>query len=695
MTTIPAPYAEPGATSGPLPSASARAERDRAFLSAIVDSSPDAIIGRDLDGIIVTWNKGAERLLGYTAAEAIGQPLLMIVPDDIKQIVAEAMPHIHEGQDFISIDTTRLAKDGRVVNVAITAARVLDAQGHVIGVGSVVRDITERLQMQEALRASESRLRQLVDNAQDIIWESELDGRLTFVNSACEQHLGYTPAELEGRPISVLLPPEDDVRAREILAGHLDHIAAGEQPPPMEFDCQHIRKDEQRIYVQAIAFVLLDAAGLPYRLQGITRNVDAHKRAEVMLRESEERLRLVFANSPSPVAIYDEHGEIKEISPAIAGIMGVPPDVMLERMAEIHAAATQLEPAQRTVEGLAAAGITTEDFARNWLGIMQAIAECARQPGARVHQEQRVKTATGEIRDLSCMYQAFSRGASGIEIVSTIHDVTAMRALARLLQEANSELEQRVQERTAELRATVEELRHANAGKDSFLAAISHELRTPLMGVLSMSEVLESEIAGPLTPNQARYVGAIRYSGDRLLDTVNSVLLYTELLANTTPVRSEICRLAELCTIASRSVRDSAERKQQSLRQEIVPFDLEIRSDADGIMNVLKLLLHNAVKFTPEHGAITLTAAGTSEADSVRITVADTGIGMTTEQMAGIFRPFYQADKTLTRRYEGLGLGLAYVHAMIQRLGGSVAVESSLGQGSCFTITLPRHMPLT
>lgn len=111
------------------------------------------------------------------------------------------------------------------------------------------------------------------------------------------------------------------------------------------------------------------------------------------------------------------------------------------------------------------------------------------------------------------------------------------------------------------------------------------------------------------------------------------------------------------------------------------------------MVNVLRMLLDNAVKFTPEGGRIDLSAVYLPGADEVRITVADTGIGMSPEEVAGVFDPLSQGDKTLARRFEGLGIGLAYAHKMVELLGGSIVVESEPGAGSCFMVTLPARAP--
>lgn len=419
------------------------------------------------------------------------------------------------------------------------------------------------------------------------------------------------------------------------------------------------------------------------------------------LRDSEERFRLVLENSPNPILLWDQTGALTYVSPGMQKMFGYDQQKMMAGVAGVKAAAAQLSEADRTPEKLVAAGVSQRLIVESWLQTLATIEQCIAQPGVKVQAEACLLDAARNLHTLAITSQGYKHSSSKFEVVSVAHDISELRNMQRLLQEANAALEQQVADRTADLQATVnqlqatmQELQHANAGKDAFLAAVSHELRTPLTAILSMSELLETGLRGPLNPDQAKYVAAINKGGHRLLATVNHILLYTDLLASDFRIEYEVCRLDELCAFATRSVKATAVDKRQHIAQVVVPTDLVVRSYAQGIVQMLKILLDNAVKFTPEGGRIEVRITEGTMVDAagkkvVHLTVSDTGIGMDEAQQAALFHAFTQGDLTLARRYEGLGLGLAYVHELIKRMGGAVAVVSVPGEGSCFTVTLP------
>ncbi|HEV2688136.1 MAG TPA: PAS domain S-box protein, partial [Bryobacteraceae bacterium] len=197
-----------------------RAERERR-LAAIVESSADAILGRDLNGTITSWNKGAEGIFGYTAQEAIGQPLSIIVPPERSDEVPEITERLRRGERVDHYETVRVAKHGHHVPVSLSVSAIRDEHGNMVGASAIARDITERKQAQQALRQSEERLQGIINSAMDAIITVDSGQRVVVFNRAAEQVFRCTAQEAIGQPIEKFIPE----RLREIHRQHVQDYA--------------------------------------------------------------------------------------------------------------------------------------------------------------------------------------------------------------------------------------------------------------------------------------------------------------------------------------------------------------------------------------------------------------------------------------------------------------------------------------
>jgi signal transduction histidine kinase/DNA-binding response OmpR family regulator len=264
------------------------------------------------------------------------------------------------------------------------------------------------------------------------------------------------------------------------------------------------------------------------------------------------------------------------------------------------------------------------------------------------------------------------------------------------LRAGNAELERRVAARTAELSARTRELSLANGAlvraartKDEFLASMSHELRTPLTGILGLAEVLRMGIQGPLTEKQLNSLGLIEESGQHLLALINDILDVAKVEAGKMELELRPVMVAEVCQASVQFVKEMAAKKQLRL---IVDRDMGVttlQADARRLKQMLVNLLSNAVKFTPEGGQVGLEVRSEPAQQRVRFTVWDTGIGIAPDDLEKLFKPFVQLDSRLAREYSGTGLGLSLVMGLAELHGGSVAVESTPGKGSRFSILMP------
>lgn len=257
-------------------------------------------------------------------------------------------------------------------------------------------------------------------------------------------------------------------------------------------------------------------------------------------------------------------------------------------------------------------------------------------------------------------------------------------------------LQRQLQERNAQLQAQAEALAHANAelsravrAKDEFLASMSHELRTPLNAILGMSEVLCDEVYGPLNERQVKSVRTIEESGRHLLDLINDILDVAKIEASKVELELAPVSIETVCEASLGLIKQNALKKQLKVSSSLDRAVTTLQADERRLKQILVNLLANAVKFTPAGGAVGLEVAGDAERETVHFTVWDTGIGIAVEDMERLFQPFVQLDSRLSREHTGTGLGLSLVQRLAEMHGGGVSVESEVGKGSRFTVSLP------
>lgn len=273
------------------------------------------------------------------------------------------------------------------------------------------------------------------------------------------------------------------------------------------------------------------------------------------------------------------------------------------------------------------------------------------------------------------------------ELLHRVRNMVEIRTLYRRTAEQNRDLERRVFDRTAELSSALDAARQADRAKLDFLSVMSHELRTPLNSIIGFADVLGSEAMGKLGhPEYVEYVKLIEESGKSLLTMVNNILDYTRGSTGAIELQESDVNLPQLLTFCVDLLGPKAESKRLTLSvPAYAPFRL--RADQRRLREMILNVLDNAVKFTPPNGHVQ--ASIERRDDSVAIVIGDDGPGIAPEIMGRIFNPFIQAERSLVRQHEGIGLGLPIVRRFAELHGGSVELDSVPGRGTVVAILLP------
>ncbi|MCC5834036.1 MAG: hypothetical protein JJU20_04820 [Opitutales bacterium] len=275
-----------------------------------------------------------------------------------------------------------------------------------------------------------------------------------------------------------------------------------------------------------------------------------------------------------------------------------------------------------------------------------------------------------------------------------------LRTQAGQLASLNRSLEAQVADRTSELKEALDQAQSADRMKSAFLATMSHELRTPLNSIIGFTGIVVQGLAGELNDEQRKQLGMVQTSARHLLDLINDVLDLSKIEAGQLPIQPETFEVAASVEKVANLMQPLIERKGLEFEVDVGPGIGAMFSDQRRFEQILLNLLGNAAKFT-DTGKVVLSVSAdqgfrpkgkTSAVDAVRVTVADTGIGIKDSHLKQLFQPFVQLDSGLTRQHEGTGLGLAICERLAVLLEGEISVNSERGRGSVFTVVLTRQL---
>jgi PAS domain S-box-containing protein len=649
-----------------------------ALQSAILNSANFSSIATDAKGVIQIFNVGAERMLGYTAADVMNK----ITPADIsdpqemivraKDLSAELGTPISPGFEALVFKASRgiediyeltyIRKDGSRFPAVVSVTALRDAQEAIIGYLLIGTDNTARKQAEEALLRAGALQSAIFNSANFSSIATDAKGVIQIFNVGAERMLGFTAAEVMNKitPADISDPQEVIARAKALSAALGTPISPGFEALVFKasrgiediYELTYIRKDGSRFPAVVSVTALRDAQDsiIGYLLIGTDNTARKQVEEERMkldqrLRDQQFYTRSLIESNIDAIMTTDPQGIITDINKQMEALTGCTRDELIG--APFKNFFTDPERAEASITMALTEGNLTnyELTARNWDGKETVVSY-------------NVTTFYDRERRLQGVFAA-------------ARDITERKRLDQLLQEKNLELE------------------NANQAKDRFLASMSHELRTPLNAIIGFTGTLLMKLPGPLTVDQNKQLKTVQGSARHLLSLINDLLDLARIESGKVTLSPELVSCRSLLDEVAAALRPAAETKGLTFELVVPSQELQVLTDRRALSQILINLANNAIKFT-EQGLIRLEVTPRADDPShLEFRVTDSGVGIQTGDQTKLFEAFSQVNATGTRRYEGTGLGLHLSQKLAILMGGSIHFKSAFGVGSTFWLSLP------
>jgi PAS domain S-box-containing protein len=595
-----------------------RAYQTRGQLAAIVDNSDDAIVSKSLDGIIQTWNRAATRMYGYTATEAVGQPIDIVIPDDKRSEELTIREKIARGEQIDHYETIRRHKCGTLIEVFLSISPVRDTAGQIVAAAGIARDVSD------LNRAYQTRgyLAAIVDNSDDAIVSKSLDGIIRTWNDAATRMYGYTSDEAVGRPIDIVIP--DDKRSEELTIR--EKIAHGEQIDHYETIRQH--KSGALIEVSLSISPVRDAAGQIVAAAGSARDISERK-----LFLASQRLAAIVDHSDDAIISRDLNGVILTWNGAATRMYGYTSDEAVGQPIDI------VIPDDRRADELTIRAKTARGER------IEHLETTRRHKSGKIIE---VSLSISPVRDLSGRIV----GAAGIA-----RDISERKRLE-------------------------EERSRATGLLERFIDYTAHDFKTPMQNILMNAQELSRIVSVEQGTRVAELLRRI-VANSVWMNRRTEGLLRTSMLKGNRQVRS---------TVRSDRAFDDSYSMLKSVDQFVAAAtvnrgDLPAVASDEALLGFLfQNLLQNACKYGRIGEPVVVDVKADRYQNGWKFSVQDNGIGIEPDLVEQIFEPYVRGPELAVA---GTGIGLSFCRRIVDWHGGEIWATSEVGYGATFWFTIP------
>lgn len=605
---------------------------------AIVESSDDAIIGKNLEGTITSWNKGAERLYGHTAEEMIGQPITRLIPPSNVEELGDLIARLKLGDPIRHFETVRLHKNGTPITVSLTISPIRDKEGRIVGASKVARDITAQKLADNKLREQQQRFATLAEAMPQFIWTADSDGTVDYMNKQFMEYTGLTAAVGQAENWVSPLHPEEHA---DVMTTWAEAVRSGH---PWEKKIRIRGTDSVYRWFLARTVPMKDEHGKVIKWFGSHTNIEDIVESEYRLRESEHKFRATFDQSAVGIVHVGIDGKPTWSNPGICDMLGYTTEELAEKdfRAVTHP------------DDLAADEAAYEDMISGRKRTCRLEKRYVRKDGGIVWADLFVNAVLND-------------KGEPLYAVAIVSDITEKKRLEE------------------ELNRRVHDLAEANQRKDEFLAILGHELRNPLAAINNAIQLLTL----PKVPEDARLASGVilKQQIEHVGRLVDDIITVSRAVRGRIEIHKEPVAVCDVIERAVQIVEPLIDARRHKLHVKLCNPPVVVTGDKIRLVQMLSNLLSNAAKYTNDGGDITLECL--SQGREAVLLVKDNGIGIPPEIMPHIYELCVRGARA-TQKDHGMGIGLTMVKTIVELHGGTtVAHSDGPDKGAEFTVRLP------